>query len=266
MRDERANPDAGPSPAEVDEFLRTTAFTGYHSVPLPRGRRTPGRDASATADAVLGDRVRGKTVLDVGTYYGFYALEAMRRGARAALGIEPRPARCAIARRIAELHGGRYEIRQAWAHELTPKDRFDVVLLLRVLHHVREPVAFLRVLASHCSETMVVEFRRPSHGDHLFRCVRSGPSGRGVASLAAALRVRLAQLALDRLGSRIPLASPGERGFYFTPAGFTRIFVERERIFDAVEFSPSATRSCTIAHCRVAAEAPAEQEEEELSG
>jgi SAM-dependent methyltransferase len=237
----------------VDEFLRTTTFTGYHSVPLPCGRHTPGRNIAAKADAVLGDRVRGKSVLDVGTYYGFYAYEAMRRGARATLGIEPNPERCAVARRIAELHGDRYEIRQASAQQLGAKDRFDVILLLRVLHHIREPVDVLRKLASHCNETLVIEFRRPSHGDHLFRCVAGGPPPPGLAGLAATLKVRLAQFALDRMANQIPLVSPGTRGFFFTPAAFKRIFVEREGIFDSVEFSASPTRSCTIARCRVAA-------------
>src|SRR5262245_56862172 len=157
------------TPAEVDEFLRETRFEGYHSVPLPFGRRVPGRDARRTADAVLADRMPGKTLLDVGTFYGFYPSEAIRRGARRAVGIEPREQRCAVARRIAELNGNRWEIAQAWAEEYEPKQRFDFVLALRVLHWVRDPVAFLRRLASWCDDAVVVEFRRPSHAEHLRR-------------------------------------------------------------------------------------------------
>ena len=108
------------TPGDVDAFLAGTRFEGYHSVPLPFGRRVPGRDASRTADAVLADRVRGKTLLDVGTFYGFYPAEAIRRGARRAVGIEPRAERCDVARRIAALNGNRWEIAEAWPRTTRP--------------------------------------------------------------------------------------------------------------------------------------------------
>ena len=240
------------TPRDVDAFLAGTRFEGYHSVPLPFGRRVPGRDASRTADAVLGDRVRGRTLLDIGTFYGFYPCEAIRRGARFAVGIEPRAERCAVARRIAALNGDRWEIREAWAEDYEPKQRFDFVLALRVLHWVRDPVAFLRRIASWCDEAVIVEFRRPSHAEHLRReLAAGGRTGRLLRSLGP-VGLLAAQGALDAVGHALPLASIGARGWFFTPKGFERLFVDQTGIFQRVEFVRSGTRSCTLALCHPA--------------
>jgi len=240
------------TPSEVDEFLSDTSFEGYHSVPLPFGRRVPGRDASRTAEAVLGDRVRGKTLLDIGTFYGFYPSEAIRRGARFAVGIEPRAQRCAVARRIAALNGDRWEIAEAWTEDYEPKQRFDFVLALRVLHWVRDPVAFLRRIAAWCDEAVIVEFRRPSHAEHLRRELATGGTAGRLLRALGPLGIGGVQVLLDALGHSLPLASIGPNGWFFTPKGFERLFVTQTGIFDRVEFAASSTRSCTIALCRPA--------------
>ena len=240
------------TPRDVDAFLAGTRFEGYHSVPLPFGRRVPGRDASRTADAVLGDRVHGKTLLDIGTFYGFYPSEAIRRGARFAAGIEPRAERCAVARRIATLNGDRWEITEAWAEDYEPRQRFDFVLALRVLHWVRDPVAFLRRIASWCDEAVVVEFRRPSHAEHLRRELAGGEGTGWVRRALRPAGVGLSQVLLDAVGHALPLASIGARGWFFTPKGFERLFVAQTGIFDRIEFVRSGTRSCTLALCHPA--------------
>ena len=237
------------TPGDVDAFLAGTRFEGYHSVPLPFGRRVPGRDASRTADAVLADRVRGKTLLDIGTFYGFYPAEAIRRGARVAVGIEPRAERCAVARRIAALNGNRWEIAEAWAEDYAPTRRFDFVLALRVLHWVPDPVAFLRRLASWCDEAVIVEFRRPSHAEHLRReLAAGGRTGRLLRALGPP-GLLAAQGVLDALGHALPLASVRARGWFFSPRGFERLFVDQTGVFERVGFERSGTRSCTLAVC-----------------
>ena len=78
-----------PPPEEVDRFLTTNTFSGYQSVPLPHGRRVPGKDRSKTADLVFREGVHDKRVLDVGAYYGAFTHEAVRRGAAHVVGLEP---------------------------------------------------------------------------------------------------------------------------------------------------------------------------------
>src|SRR5688500_9513534 len=145
------------SEREVKEFLATTRFDGYHSVALPHGLRTPGDDRTRVVEQILGTRVKGKSLLDVGTYYGLYPNEAVRRGATEAVGVEMHPGRFQIARRIAELNGNAYSIMHGTAEELNFGRRFDIVLFLNVLHHVLDPIAVMRTLSKLCSDTMIVE-------------------------------------------------------------------------------------------------------------
>ena len=64
----------------IEELLRTEDFK-YHSVPLPHGLKTPGRDRSQSADAVLPKRLEGWSVLDFGAALGYFSFSAEERGA-----------------------------------------------------------------------------------------------------------------------------------------------------------------------------------------
>src|SRR5512147_1466966 len=120
---------------EIEAFLKSTRFTGYQSVPLPHELRVPGSDKSKAVDFYLAGRVQGKSVLDVGTYYGLYPCEAIARGASRAVGIEQDADRYLIAKRISEFYGVLYEIRNATIEALRVTEKFDLVLFLNVLHH-----------------------------------------------------------------------------------------------------------------------------------
>ncbi len=240
------------SEPEVKEFLASTKFTGYQSVPLPHGLRVPGRNLSRAVDRILGDRVTGKTVLDVGTYYGLFPHEAMQRGAPEAVGVEPDPERYAVARRIAELHGNTYRIIQGTAENLEVGRTFDIVLFLNVLHHVLDPVGVIHSLARSCSDTLIVEF-----------CLTSDPEvvrhfyGKGdQRSFPRRVRARLQYWMLRAAGYGLPLMAvasrPGKRTFYFSREAFYNLFVVHHQLFSEVEFIPS-TRNArrTIAICKL---------------
>ncbi len=240
-----------PTREEVQHFLETTRFSGYQSVPLPHGLRVPGRDRTRRADDLLGERIRGKSLLDVGTYYGFFPCEATRRGAKRALGIEADPQRCAIAQRIARLHGDRYEIRQGLVQEQRFDERFDVVLLLNVLHHVLDPVGILRQLAGVCNEMLIVEFCLADDPECISRL------GGGARKPLARTRARLRSLLLRAAAWRLPIMSvadvPYHRTFYFSREAFLNLFVAHHRLFDAVEFLPTRMkRRRAVALCRPA--------------
>ncbi|MGH2572286.1 MAG: class I SAM-dependent methyltransferase [Actinomycetota bacterium] len=233
----------------MEEFLWRTRFEGYQSVPLPFGLRVPGTDRSGTADSILGDRVRGKSVLDVGTFYGFYPLEASRRGAARSVGLEPNPERYKIAQEIARLNGDRYEIVQGSAEEVPLDWSFDVVLLLKVIHHMADPVAAVRRLAAICREVMVIQFRLPSHGPNVLRDVakRTGEA----ASLSAKVRARMITALMRWLQRQIPVATIGSTtGFHFSPEAFRNLFVVQNRLFSEIEFTFSPPTSIT-AVCRL---------------
>lgn len=239
------------TPEEVDRFLGMCNFSGYQSVPLPHGRRVPGRDRSKTADVVYMEGVRDKWVLDVGTYYGFFAYEAMRRGAAHAVGLELDRERYEVARRIAELNGG-YEIAHASAEDYQSPQKFEVVIALNLLHHVLDPMRFVSHLARLCSETLIVEFRLPEDPGCLEYILSHGrdvsPRHRILARVWSPL-LRLAGIAY-------PFMAVGNRDyhrvFYFSRQAFYNLFVIHLGLFPHVDFmrSPSGGRRA-IAFCRL---------------
>jgi SAM-dependent methyltransferase len=237
---------------EVERFLASTSFTGYQSVPLPHGLRVPGTNRKPSVDIALAGNVAGKTVLDVGTYYGYLPYEAARQGAALAVGVESDPGRWAIAERIAELHGRPYSVRLGRIEELTFEQRFDLVTVLNVVHHVSDPVAFMHRIASLSKQHVVVEFclvDDPAYlREHFAESSRS--------SVTNALRVCAATAGLSVLQRLLPLLAvgnrPGDRTMYFTEAGFRNLFVLHNKMFQAVEFRQSPiTRHRAIAICSV---------------
>lgn len=245
------------SPNEVDEFLESTAFKEYQSVPLPHGRRTPGRDLADDADQVLGARVNGKSVLDVGACYGFFSHDAIQRGATVVVGVEPDPERFKIATRISELNGGRYRMVQGRADSLGTEDLFDVVLFLNVLHHVDDPVATMRNLAARCKETLIVQFPPPDEPRFLFRLMANGepPTSSLLGRLSRNVRRSLLTRAIRFAGRRVPLIGIGTTPyftFYFSPEAFEELFVKHEGLFSEVTFQRSAHGDRIMALCKIA--------------
>jgi tRNA (mo5U34)-methyltransferase len=101
--------------------------------------------------------LRGKTVLDIGCNAGFYAIEMKRRGADRVVGIDSDPAYLAQARFAAEVSGVDIELAQLSVYEL-PRlgERFDLVLFMGVLYHLRHPLLALDLIHEHAASDLVV--------------------------------------------------------------------------------------------------------------
>ena len=238
---------------EVEAFLAETKFSGYQRIPLPHGLHVPGDDRTERADQVFSMDVTGRSVLDVGTSYGFFPFEATRRGASRAVGLEPNAEHFAIAHRIAQLHGNRWEVRQMRAEELAPEERFDVVLFLNVLHHVLDPVEAVRRLLAVCKETMVIEFCLPDDPEYLVHLIDKSDEPSRLSWLRAGVRSRMLRPFL----SRYPLMAVGDweyhRTFYFTPSAFDNLFRLHLGFFESIRFAPGKTgQRRVVAHCKVA--------------
>jgi SAM-dependent methyltransferase len=238
------------SKEEVEAFLRSTKFTGYQSIPLPYDLRVPGIDKSQAVDFYLADRVRGKSLLDVGTYYGLYPREAIARGAIRAVGIEQDPERYSIAKRIAELHGVPYEIRKGSVERLEDGEKFDVVLFLNVLHHVLNPFEAISNLAKLCGDTLIVEFCLPWDYSYLkfIEGENAGARGRAWAIARSALvRLTCKGLPIMAVGNR-----EYHRTFYFSPEAFRNAFVIHHKLFDSVSFKASPSNVFRqVAICKI---------------
>jgi SAM-dependent methyltransferase len=226
---------------EVERFLRETEPSGYMAVPLPHGLALPGQGRSKNVEHVFSGGVSGKRVLDVGTYYGFYPIEAMERGAAEAVGVEMDEGRYKTAQRISELWGGRHRIERGRVEELAPTGKFDLVLFLNVLHHVTDPIAVVRTLAALSRERVVIEFCLPSDPALL---VYAGGDTES-PSVYEKLRARVYSALVRALPSSIPLMAVGPRAyhrtFFFTPSAFSNLFVRQLGLFERVTYHRGGT-------------------------
>jgi tRNA (mo5U34)-methyltransferase len=110
----------------------------------------------AFAHAIPSD-LRGMSVLDVGCNGGFYSIEMKRRGADRVVGVDPDPGYLAQAEFAAEVLGFDIEWRQLSCYELGRLgERFDLVLFLGVLYHLRYPLLALDILHEHVARDALV--------------------------------------------------------------------------------------------------------------
>jgi tRNA (mo5U34)-methyltransferase len=99
----------------------------------------------------------GRTVLDVGCNAGFYAIEMKRRGAARVLAVDSDERYLAQARFAAEVADVDVEFRRLSVYQLpTLEERFDLVLFMGVLYHLRHPLLALDVLYEHVCDDLLV--------------------------------------------------------------------------------------------------------------
>lgn len=101
----------------------------------------------------------GKTVLDIGCNAGFYSLEMKRRGAARVVGIDSDAGYLAQARFAAEVAGADIEFRELDVYDVARlREKFDLVLFMGVLYHLRHPLLALDLLREHVvGETLVFQ-------------------------------------------------------------------------------------------------------------
>jgi tRNA (mo5U34)-methyltransferase len=103
----------------------------------------------------------GKTVLDMGSWDGFWAFECERRGAKRVLAIDTW---------VSERHyqtflyahermGSKIDHVRMDAHDLSPEaiGKFDLVLCLGLLYHLRHPLRALERIRSVTSDQLILE-------------------------------------------------------------------------------------------------------------
>lgn len=108
------------------------------------------------ADAIPAD-LGGKTVLDIGCNGGFYSIEMKRRGAARVLGVDTDAEYLAQARFAADALGTEIEFRELSVYDVGALgERFDVVLFLGVLYHLRHPLLALDLVHEHVAKDLLV--------------------------------------------------------------------------------------------------------------
>lgn len=99
----------------------------------------------------------GMSVLDIGCNARFYAIEMKRRGAERVVGIDHDPRYLAQAGLAAEINGADIELRQLEVYDVARLgERFDLVLFMGVLYHLRHPLLGLDLIHQHVARDMLV--------------------------------------------------------------------------------------------------------------
>ncbi|RUX30766.1 TIGR04290 family methyltransferase [Mesorhizobium sp. M2A.F.Ca.ET.042.01.1.1] len=108
------------------------------------------------ADAIPTD-LSGKSVLDIGCNAGFYSIEMKKRGADRVLGIDFDQAYLAQARFAAEIADCDIEFRELSVYDVASLgERFDIVLFMGVLYHLRHPLLALDLIRAHVASDLMI--------------------------------------------------------------------------------------------------------------
>jgi tRNA (mo5U34)-methyltransferase len=106
---------------------------------------------------VLPENLAGKTVLDVGCNAGFYSLEMKRRGASRVLGIDTNEHYLRQARFAARVEGAEIDfLRMPVWDVATLGERFDLVIFMGVLYHLRHPLLALDLIHEHVARDLML--------------------------------------------------------------------------------------------------------------
>jgi tRNA (mo5U34)-methyltransferase len=116
----------------------------------------PGQKWRRIAHALPAD-LTGRTVLDIGCNAGFYSLEMKRRGAAHVVAIDSDARYLAQARFAAEISELSIDFRRMSVYEVARLgERFDVVLFMGVLYHLRHPLLALDLIHDHAARDLLV--------------------------------------------------------------------------------------------------------------
>jgi tRNA (mo5U34)-methyltransferase len=101
----------------------------------------------------LPDDLTGKSVLDIGCNAGFYSMEMKRRGAARVVGID------SDERYLAQALGHKddVEFRQLSVYDVAALgERFDLVIFMGVLYHLRHPLLALDLIREHVAGDLML--------------------------------------------------------------------------------------------------------------
>jgi tRNA (mo5U34)-methyltransferase len=131
---------------ELAPWFHNLRLDGIETAPNHFLGDYPSAKWSRFAHALPAD-LRGCSVLDIGSNAGFYAIEMKRRGADRVVAIEPDARYLAQARFAAAVSDCDIEFQQCSIYDLPAIDqKFDVVLCLGVMYHLRYPLLALDLI------------------------------------------------------------------------------------------------------------------------
>ncbi|MGF1631664.1 MAG: class I SAM-dependent methyltransferase [Kiloniellaceae bacterium] len=222
------------SKEQIEALLAREDFA-YQDIELPYGLHTGGHDRSATADRIFPADLTGKTVLDLGCSFGFFCFEALRRGAKRVVGYDVDPDSVRKARLLAECMGVEVEFHRRDIEREPIDGRFDYVLCLNLLHHLKNPIAALDNLIDCTGERLVLEMA--SLGRHDGRKVNVGWLTQKILS-------KLPVMFVSRGATR---GTRQVQKFFITPSAVENLLIYQRGMFARLQQQPSEHKGRYIA-------------------
>jgi tRNA (mo5U34)-methyltransferase len=156
MKVQRTREDLRQRVNELGDWFHNLNLDGVQTAPDHFLGDYPAIKWRAFQNAIPSD-LTGWSVLDVGCNAGFYSIEMARRGARRVVGVDSDPRYLQQARLAAEVNGVELELREMSVYNLASlEERFDLVLFMGVLYHLRHPLLALDVLYEHVVGDLLV--------------------------------------------------------------------------------------------------------------
>lgn len=107
--------------------------------------------------AALPEDLTGKSVLDIGCNAGFYSFEMKRRGAARVVGIDSDPGYLRQARFAGQVLGRDVEFRHLAVWDVARlAEKFDLVIFMGVLYHLRHPLLALDLIHTHVAKDLLL--------------------------------------------------------------------------------------------------------------
>ena len=143
------------------EIARLEDLGWYHSMELPDGRVIPGIQTigqlrTRLSQFPIPQDLRGKRVLDIGAWDGWFSFEMEKRGASVVAVDAVRSEKFLIAR---DLLNSKVEFVLSDVYDMNPAElgRFDVILFLGVLYHLKHPLLALEKVCALATDLVCVE-------------------------------------------------------------------------------------------------------------
>ncbi|HEY7129687.1 MAG TPA: glycosyltransferase [Nitrospira sp.] len=153
-----------PRPTTQDEV---DALPWWHSIDLGNGVVTKGgktlQAIRTEAEVAFRYGVEGKTVLDIGAWNGAFSFEAERRGAAAVTALDHHiwttdPEHRKAFELARDALGSSVKDIICDVHDVTPSiGEFDVVLLMGIFHHLKNPLLAMEIVGPLAREMLILE-------------------------------------------------------------------------------------------------------------
>lgn len=144
---------------------RINEISWHHSIEFGNGMVTPGKsnNVKLLQKIQLPENLSGMTLLDIGAWNGFFSFEAEKRGADRVLAIDTWKDSEGVNKNgfdfASKVLNSKVESKVMSVYDISPENtgKFDIVLFLGVLYHLRYPLLALEKISEITKKLLIVE-------------------------------------------------------------------------------------------------------------